>query len=61
MIPEISFNVVIFGQTVKEYYKYLLQYVDLAEFAKTWLKKFQVYLNDLTSRMENSEKSLAKA
>ena len=50
MLPEISFKVVIFGQTVKEYYTYLLWYVYLTEFAKAWLKKFQVHLENLTSK-----------
>ena len=27
MTPEISFKVVVFGQTVKEYYTYLLEYM----------------------------------
>ena len=27
MAPEISFKVVVFGQTVKEYYTYLLEYI----------------------------------
>ena len=27
MTPEISFKVVVFGQTVKEYYTYLLEYI----------------------------------
>ena len=27
MTPEVSFKMVVFGQTVKEYYTYLLEYI----------------------------------
>ena len=41
MTPEISFKVVVFGQTVKEYYTYLLEYI---KYSEKYFKHFVSFL-----------------